>query len=186
MAKVDLSKWNKRLRAMESSGVAMEDVYEDLIRAGFVLKNNEVGSNKPVTVSSKYEGGWISNKSPEERKSFFDKLDNIIPSSRNFENGYYGMQASTETWTDLFDDFWGDYYEGNYTPEGLKITNFDNKGFSDEDLDRIGEDISEFAHRAARKMLKKGEVVYYKQMLKQALEKKSYSRRYFPTSKERK
>lgn len=184
MAKVDVSKWNKRLRAMEDTGVvAMEDIYEELVKEGFILNNTEEGSNKPISLSSKYKNDWMSNKTPEEQQSLFDKLDNLIPSSRGFKKGYYGMAAETQSWQDLFDDFWGDYYEGSNTPSGLKITNFDNKGFSDEDLFRLGDDIAEFAYRAGKKRLNKGDVLYYKKYLEQALTTGKYGKRLFPTTK---
>ena len=180
MAKVDVSKWNKRLRAMEDTGVvSMEDIFVELVREGFGLNNTEEGSNKPITVSSRS----INDMTPEERQSAFEKLDRLIPSSREFKKGYYGMAAETQSWQDLFDDFWGDYYEGSYTPSGLKVTNFDNKGFSDEDLFRLGDDISEFAYRAGKKSLNKGDVLYYKKYLEQALTTGRYEKRLFPTTK---
>lgn len=180
MAKVDVSKWNKRLRAMEDTGVvAMEDIFEALVKEGFVLNNTEEGSKKPITLSSKS----INDMTPEEQQSAFEKLDRIIPTSRGFKRGYYGMAAETQSWQDLFDDFWGDYYEGSYTPSGLKVTNFDNKGFSDEDLFRLGDDISEFAYRAGKKSLNKGDVLYYKRYLEQALTTGRYEKRLFPTTK---
>ena len=173
MAKVDVSKWNKRLRAMEDTGVvAMEDIYEALVKEGFGLNNTGEGNKKPITLSSKS----INDMTPEEQQSAFEKLDRLIPSSRGFKKGYYGMAAETEIWQDLFDDFWGEYYTGEVKPNGIKVTVFDNMGFSDEDLFRLGDDISAFASKAGKKQLNKGDVKFYEHYLKQKLQSGRYEK----------